>query len=67
MDEYTYEELAEEARIREEAEKAGVFDDDSRLSVAQEQELWIACSTLSNLAKETNSTVSELLKVGGLV
>ena len=68
MDEYTDEELAEEARIRDEAEKAGVFDEEhgKPLSIDQEQELWMACSTLSNLSRETKSSMSELLKMGGV-
>ena len=77
MDEYTDEELAEEARIRDEAEKAGVFDDDhtydcvdgytKKFTVEQEMALHSAVSDLSNLMKETNSSLSDLLKAGGLI
>ena len=63
--------LAEE---RADAEDAGVFDDDifdciespgSQLHLTAEQEmaLYQAASSLSELAKETNSTVSELLRL----
>ena len=69
-------ELAEMARDREAAEQAGVFDDDhiydcvdgetKKFTVAQEMELYSAVSSLSNLMKETNSSLSELLKMGGM-
>ena len=72
----TEEELAAMARDREAAEKAGVFDDDhlydcvdgyaKKFTVAQEMALYSAVSDLSNLMKETNSSLSELLKIGGM-
>ena len=75
MDEMTDKELAELARDRDEAEKAGLFDTDVydtienpsktlHLTEEQEYDLWMATSALSRLAKETNSSMSELLKVG---
>lgn len=77
MDEMTDKELEELARERDEAEKAGLFDNDvydtienpgKTLNLTEEQEydLWMATSALSRLAKETNSSMSELLKVGQL-
>ena len=69
-------ELAEMARDREAAERAGVFDDDhtydcvdgyaKKFTVEQEMALYSAVSDLSNLMKETNSSLSELLQIGGL-
>lgn len=69
-------ELAEMARDRDEAEKAGVFDDDriydcvdgysKKFTVEQEMALYSAVSDLSNLMQETNSSLSDLLKIGGL-
>ena len=69
-------ELAEMARDREAAEQAGVFDDDhiydcvdgyaKKFTVGQEMALYSAVSSLSDLMKETNSSLSELLKIGGL-
>ena len=71
-----YEELRQLAEAREEAEKAGVFDDDriydcidgetTKFTVSQEMALYSAVSSLSNLMKETNSSLSELLKMGGM-
>lgn len=71
-----YEELRQLAEAREEAEKAGVFDDDriydcidgetKKFTVEQEMALYSAVSDLSNLMKETNSSLSDLLKMGGL-
>ena len=71
-----YEELRQLAEAREEAEKAGVFDDDriydcidgetKKFTVEQEMELYSAVSSLSNLMKETNSSLSDLLKIGGI-
>ena len=71
-----YEELARLAQDREDAEKAGVFDDDricdyidgetTKLTVEQEMTLHYAVSSLSSLMKETNSSLSELLKMGGM-
>lgn len=75
MDEMTDKELEELARDRDEAEKAGLFDNDVydtienpskalHLTEDQEYDLWMATSALSRLAKETNSSMSELLKIG---
>ena len=71
-----YEELARLAQDREDAEKAGVFDDDriydyidgetTKLTVEQEMTLHYAVSSLSHLMKETNSSLSDLLKMGGM-
>ena len=71
-----YEELARLAQDSEDAEKAGVFDDDriydyidgetTKLTVEQEMTLHYAVSSLSSLMKETNSSLSELLKMGGM-
>ena len=71
-----YEELARLAQDREDAERAGVFDDDriydyidgetTKLTVEQEMTLHYAVSSLSSLMKETNSSLSELLKMGGM-
>ena len=76
MYEMTDEELAQLAQDREAAEKAGLFDDDhfydcvdgcaKKFTVQQEMALHFAVSDLSNLMKETNSSLSELLKIGGL-
>ena len=76
MYEMTDEELAQLAQDREDAEKAGLFDDDhfydcvdgytKKFTVQQEMALHSAVSDLSNLMKETNSSLSELLKAGGL-
>ena len=69
--------LAQLAKDREEAEKAGVFEDERiydcmenpaeqlHLTVEQEMALYSAASSLFNLAKETDSSVSELLKASG--
>lgn len=62
---------------RELAEKSGLFDDDDypydcvdgyakKFTVEQEMALFSAISDLSYLMKETNSSLSELLKAGGL-
>lgn len=76
FDNMTDEEFGCLVQDREEAEKAGVFDDDhlyncvdgytKKFTVAQEMALYSAVSDLSNLMKETNSSLSELLKIGGL-
>jgi len=76
FDYLTDKELDQIARDRMDAEKAGVFDDDhiydcvdgyaKKFTVEQEMALHSAVSDLSNLMKETNSSLSELLKVGGL-
>jgi len=73
--ELTNEELAQLAQDREDAERAGVFDDvydcvdgyTKKFTVEQEMALYSAVSDLSNLMKETNSSLSELLEAGGLV
>ena len=75
MYEMTDEELAQLAQDREDAEKAGLFDDDriydcvdgytKKFTVQQEMALYSAASSLFNLAKETDSSVSELLKASG--
>ena len=77
FDNMTIEELEQFAKDREDAEKAGLFDDDhvydcvdgyaKKFTVEQEMALYSAVSDLSNLMKETNSSLSELLKVGGLI
>lgn len=66
---YTNSELDELAREREQAERDGIWDDAGNpnlttLTEDQEYDLWMAASTLSRLAQETNSTVSELLDLG---
>ena len=76
LGEMTDKELEQLAQDREDAEKAGVFDDDriydcvdgetKKFTVEQEMALYSAVSDLSNLMKETNSSLSELLKIGGL-
>ena len=76
FDNMTNDELACLAQERDDAEKAGVFDDDriydcvdghaKKFTVEQEMTLFSAVSDLSYLMKETNSSLSELLKVGGL-
>ena len=59
--------VKQEIEDRELAEQNGVFDDDINLTVGQEMSLYQATSTLSELAKETNSTISDLLKMAGYV
>ena len=76
FDNMTNDELDCLAQDREDAEKSGVFDDDhffdcvdgyaKRFTVEQEMALHSAVSDLSNLMKETNSSLSDLLKMGGL-
>ena len=76
FDNMTNDELACLAQERDDAEKAGVFDDEhiydcvdgyaKKFTVEQEMTLFSAVSDLSYLMKETNSSLSELLKVGGL-
>ena len=71
MSEYTNEELANLIAERDYAEAHGLYDtieNPSGLPMTPEQEMALAqaMSTLSDLAKETNSTMSELLKRGGL-
>ena len=71
MNEYTETELATLIAERDYAEAHGLYDtieNPSGLPMTPEQELAFAqaMSTLSDLAKETDSTVSELLKRGGI-
>ena len=61
-DEYVEESL----KFRDEAESNGLYDDSRTLTVEQEMTLASAISVLSELSKETNSSLSELLKIGGL-
>lgn len=49
---------------RDEAEANGLYDDE-HLTPEQEMTLHQAISSLSELAKETNSSLSDLLKMGG--
>ena len=57
-------ELIKEAiEARDEAEANGLYDE--HLTPEQEMTLHQALSSLSELAKETNSSLSELLKMGG--
>ena len=59
-------ELIKEAiEARDEAEANGLYDE--HLTTEQEMTLHQAISSLSELAKETNSSLSDLLKIGGLV
>ena len=69
MSEYTNEELAKMAAERDYAEANGLYDaieNPSGMTLEQEMALAQAISTISDLAKETNSTVSELLRLGGV-
>ena len=57
-------ELIKEAiESRDEAEANGLYDE--HLTTEQEMTLHQAISSLSELAKETNSSLSDLLKIGG--
>ena len=56
--------VIDEIKAREEAEENGLYDHEP-LSRYQEMALSQAMSTLSDLARETNSTVSELIKANG--
>ena len=57
-------ELIKEAiEARDEAAANGLYDE--QLTQEQEMTLHQAISTLSELAKETNSSLSDLLKIGG--
>ena len=57
-------ELIKEAiEARDEAEANGLYDE--HLTTEQEMTLHQAISSLSELAKETNSSLSDLLKIGG--
>lgn len=79
MDDYCEDDIGEIMEEREQAERAGVFEGDGdiydtieepdkvlHLTEEQEYELWRAASSLSRLAEETNSSLSDLLRVGGL-
>lgn len=71
MNDYTESELATLIAERDYAEAHGLYDtieDPSALPMTEEQEQTLAqaVSWLSDLAKETNSSMSELLKRGGL-
>lgn len=71
MSEYTNEELANLIAERDYAEAHGLYDtieDPTVLPMTEEQEYTLhqACSWLSDLAKETNSSMSEILKRGGI-
>lgn len=61
--------IAEQIRLREEAEAAGVFDEPStpleKMSDEQIMALHFAMSSLSQLVKETDSTLSELVQASG--
>ena len=57
-------ELIKEAiEARDEAEANGLYEE--HLTPEQEMTLHQAISSLSELAKETNSSLSDLLKIGG--
>ena len=71
MNDYTEAELATYFAERDRAEAEGLYDtieDPSILPMTEEQEATLhqACSWLSDLAKETNSSMSEILKRGGI-
>lgn len=69
MNDYPIEILDKMAEEREYAEANGLYDTiekPSGLTLEQEMALAQAISTISDLAKETNSTVSELLELGGM-
>ena len=55
--------IKEEIEARDEAEANGLYDE--HLTPEQEMTLHQAISSLSELAKETNSSLSDLLKMGG--
>ena len=55
--------IKEEIEARDEAEANGLYDE--QLTQEQEMTLHQAISSLSELAKETNSSLSDLLKIGG--
>jgi hypothetical protein len=72
MSDYTETELATYFAERDRAEAEGLYDtieDPTSLPMTDEQEVTLAtaCSWLSDLAKETNSSLSEILKRGGLI
>ena len=76
FDNLTDQELEQLVQDKKDAENAGVFDDDhiydcvdgyaKKFTVEQEMALFSAVSDLSYLMKETDSSLSELLKIGGL-
>ena len=55
--------IKEEIEARDEAEANGLYDE--HLTQEQDMTLHQAISSLSELAKETNSSLSDLLKIGG--
>ena len=57
--------IKEEIEARDEAEANGLYDE--QLTQEQEMTLHQAISSLSELAKETNSSLSDLLKIGGCI
>lgn len=66
MDEMTNEELGALIAERDYAEAHGLYDtieNPQELKMTNEQEwaLWSAVSTLNDLARETNSTLSDLI------
>lgn len=65
MDDTPIELIKEAIEARDEAEANGLYDEP--LTPDQEMALHQAVSALSELAKETNSSLSDLLKMGGLV
>ena len=77
IDDVDFEYLEQLANDRDEAERSGLFEDEriydclespaSQLHLTPEQEMTLhrAASSLSELAKETNSTMSGLLRVSG--
>jgi hypothetical protein len=71
MNEYTDKEMSTYFAERDRAEAEGLYDtieDPTILPMTEEQEQTLAqaVSWLSDLAKETNSSMSEILKRGGL-
>ena len=66
MDEMTNEELGALIAERDYAEAHGLYDtienpQELRMTDEQEIALWSAVSTLNDLARETNSTLSDLI------
>lgn len=59
--------IKEEVESRLLAEENGLYDNNNNCKMSWEQEMSLhqAMSTLSTLAKETNSSVSDLLKYNG--
>lgn len=64
MNDYPIEVLNKMAEEREAAEKAGVFTHEP-LTCEQETALASAMSTIAALCKETNSSLSDLVKLSG--